>query len=147
MKQRAGAAAFSITLAILVLAFTGCDLDTRESVNLAKSTFEGITKGDMTVAKNFDWRGFRLQGNDYGPSYMTLSTEYEKTQFQKALIMKMAEAFKARNWTPATVRNWKVDAKGVESAIVSAQSMGGGKIVMYMQKVNYEKKINRIEFQ
>ena len=101
----------------------------------------------MTVAKNFDWRGFRLQGDDYGSSYMTLTTEHEKTQFQNALIMKLASICKARNWTPATVRNWKVDSKGVESAVVSAQAQSGGKIIVYMQKVSYEKKINRIEFQ
>jgi len=147
MKRTMTVTLITAILALLVFAFTGCDLDNRESISLAKTTFEGTIRGDMSVAKNFDWLKFRLQGNDYGPSYMTLTTEHEKSEFQSAIIMKMASYYKGKNWTTANVRNWKVDAKGVESSVVSAQVQGGGKIVVYMQKVNYEKKINRIEYE
>ncbi|MBI1804597.1 MAG: hypothetical protein HY033_11230 [Ignavibacteriae bacterium] len=147
MNSRTSTIVVIVVCTVFFLTLAGCDLDSRESINLAKSTFEGISKGDQTIANNFDWTTFRLEGNDLGPSYMTLTTDYEKAQFKKALIMRMATFYKTRNWTPATVRNWKVDAKGVESAIVSAEAPGGGKIIMYMQKVSYEKKINRIEHQ
>src|SRR5258706_9033525 len=118
MNNKTAVFLITIVCIVLPLTFTGCDLDTRESLNLAKSTFEGISKGDQSVANNFDWTSFRLEGTDFGPSYLTLTTDYEKVQFKKALIQRMGAIYKNRNWSPANVRNWKVDAKGVESAMV-----------------------------
>ena len=148
MSRISFATILATSVACFLLTFVGCDLDTRESANLAKSTFEGTVKGDVSIAKNIDWQTFRFQGEDYGPSYLTLATDYQRTQFKSAIIMKMSAIFNAKNWTAVNVRNWKVGAKGVESAIVSAEVQGGGgKITMYIQKVSLEKKIHRIEYQ
>ena len=131
---------------LLFLCLNGCDLDSRESANIAKSTFEGILSGDASVAKNFDWKVFQLNGAEFGQQYMTLSNDHERIQFQNAILMRLSQAFKAKNWSHLTMKNWKVDSKGVESATVSCLSQNQGKITIYMQKVNLDKKIRRIDY-
>lgn len=128
---------------LILLPLTGCETDSGEYVRLAKSLFEKSVRNDASGAKLIDWNSIQCDNEDLGRSYMQLSTDYEKSHFKSAVIERLSQLYAARNWNVNNVRNWKLQSKGVESAIVTADAPDGT-ITITFQKVDFQKKVSRI---
>ncbi len=137
----------ALTAAILALftlsLFSGCETDSKEYLRLAKSTFERSTRNDPKAAEAIDWNSIVINDNEIGRGFMTLSTDYEKNSYKNATINNLSRLFSSRDWNVTNVKNWRVTAQGVESAIVLADAPGG-QLKISFQKVQLEKKIVRI---
>ncbi len=129
---------------IIVSSFvTGCESDAREYVRLSKTTFEKLVKNDPSAADLMDWNSLRCNDQEVGQAYMSLTTDYEKSQIKVATVEKLSQFYASHGWDVTNVRNWKLQSKGVESGIVTADAPGGS-ITIYFQKVGLDKKISRI---
>jgi hypothetical protein len=126
--------------------FAGCETDSAEYVRLAKTTFEKLVKNEPTAGDRLDWNNLTWNGDEIGRSYMSLNTDYEKAQYKTAIIEKISRYFASHGWDVTNVLNWKVQSKGVESAIVTANAPGGT-LTIWFQKVELEKKISRMTAQ
>jgi hypothetical protein len=73
---------------------------------LAKNTFEGLTHGDTSVAKNIDWEMLKTPEGDFGAAYMQIPTETEKQTKQKTFILDFASNYQKAG--AAVYSNWKV---------------------------------------
>ncbi len=129
--------------ALIFIPLSGCETDSREYVRLAKTVFEKSVRNDPSGANLIDWNTFQCDNEDLGRSYISLSTEYEKSHFKSAVIDRLSQLYASRNWNVNNVRNWKLQSKGVESAIVTADAPNGT-ITVTFQKVDFQKKISRI---
>jgi hypothetical protein len=136
---------FSIlTLCVILLGVLGgCETDSKAFVRIAKTAFEKSVRNDASAAELIDWNSIQINGEELGRSFMELSTDYEKSHFKSAVIERMSQFYASRDWNVTNVRNWKLQSKGVESAIVTAEAPGGT-ITISFQKVDFEKKITRI---
>ncbi len=131
-------------LALFTLSlFSGCETDSKEYLRLAKTTFEHCVRNNPKAADAIDWNSIIINDNELGRGFMTLSTDYEKSSFKNAAISNLSRIFSARGWNVTNVKNWRVTAQGVESAIVLADAPGG-QLKISFQKVQLEKKIVRI---
>ncbi len=135
---------FMAAFAVIVLwFFSGCETDTKQYLRMAKTTFERSVANDPRAAEFIDWNSIIINDDQLGRGFMTLTTDYEKGSFKSAAIANLSRIFAARGWNVTNVRNWRVEAQGVESAIVVGDAPGG-KLTIWFQKVNLEKRIARI---
>ena len=132
-----------LLIGILITTFTGCETDSKAFVRLAKTSFEKSVRNDASAADLIDWKTIQINGEDLGRSFSELSTDYEKSHFKSAVIERLSQFYQSRDWNVTNVRNWQLQSKGVESAVVTADAPGG-KLSISFQKVDFEKKITRI---
>jgi hypothetical protein len=134
-----------VPLVVCAAILTGCDFDKRDFLNNSQATFEGICKGDVSIEKYINWEQIKIDGEEVGQMYVTMSTDYERSSYKKARLERLASVYKARGLSPMTVKNWRIETRGVESATVVADAPSKGKIIIDLQKYGAAKKIISIQ--
>ncbi len=132
-----------ILLALLALTLTGCETDSKQYLRIAKTTFERLTKNDPRAGEKIDWNNLVINDNEAGRGFSTLTTQYEKDNYKNATVANLSKYFAARGWNVTNVKNWRVEAQGVESALVIADAPNG-KLTFGFQRVQLEKMIAKI---
>lgn len=132
---------------IIVLAFfqSGCDLDKSAFIKTAETTYAAIYKGDPSAENAIDWHSIQINDEETAQTARGLITDYEKSEFRKSVLSRLKTFYTSKGWAPERMRDWRIQDRGTESAQVAATAPDGGKIVMFMQKDQAQKKIIRIQ--
>ncbi len=128
----------------LLLAVNGCG-EKAAFLSLAESTISDAMKGKQTAENGIDWNGFTWNNEEIGRTYMGITQSSEKAAFRRNILSRLSADLNSRGWDQETVQNWRVTSQGVESSIAVAD-VPGGTVTVFMQKVDGEKRIRRIQY-
>jgi hypothetical protein len=145
MKRYSYRTRLTVLVSIVALCFSGCDFDKKEFVETAKSTFESFYNNNSRITDStIDWNGIRINGDEVGRVYMTMTNDYDRTAFRRAQVVRLRTICSLKGWNLQNVKNWRIKDRGVESASVVADGPGGT-ITLALRKWQAVKKVGSIE--
>lgn len=108
-----------ITVLVLLFLFTSC-AKVSNDVDFARFCFNGLTNGNLRIAKSFDWSSLVVLGMDIGKAYGSLPNEVERKKYIKAFIKSFSFGWRTSEGSIKKFGNWRILSSDVDTTVVAA---------------------------
>ena len=116
-------------------------------VNLCRSVFSGLVRGDYAAQKFIDWNNLKAVGVDVGAAYSQLPGEREKLNYRQAFIKSLSMGFNQTGAKLSAFTNWRVyDSSGGRTIIAADVPKGTRILFTFLRSPDGKKRLTDIQW-
>ena len=125
MKQSKQFVLIIFLVSLIALVLGGCSRDKAKNIQLGKATYEAIWKGDGSAENSIDWESLKYNDQELGTQYKQIPGSFDKAEFRRYTMSKIAADLKSKGWSPGNVRNWRTREFVTFRTIITADAPKG----------------------
>lgn len=131
---------FALIALVIPFLFAGCKkVEQAGDVSFAKSTFESLARGDVSVESKIDWETLNSLGTNVGAAYVIMESDVDKAEFRKGFITQFASSFRDGGGSVESFTNWRATEHDKLHTTVSADSPNGELRITVTTRDNVER--------
>ncbi len=146
MKKGIPVLEYAVLIIAVIAAFMFFLRVKTDDINLCRTVFSGLTKGNYGVQKYIAWESLKAMRVDVGATYAQFTTEKQRAEYKKLFIRYLSFGFRQAGGKLSAFTNWRIYNRDSEKTVVAADYSGYKKTILFTIPKYGRRKLTAIQW-